>query len=282
MLRRDSVPTWIIGGSSSTSPAGILAIDLPIDSPVGMIFFSPERLAAGQGALVKRPTMVIYHIGDPLQSAGALFTSLTSAPAKEIVTLSGGSNTGCGFHLFGGLDAPFMAATTDFIDRYNGTLAPSPVLAIEFYNASLDHYFLTHIANEIAILDAGDTIRGWVRTGQSFSVYPVAGSETSPVCRFYIPPALGNSHFYGRGSAECDATASNNPSFVNEDPQFFHLPLPRAGVCPSGTRAVHRVFSNRADANHRYMVSPSLRDQMTGAGWLAEGDGPDLVVMCSP
>jgi hypothetical protein len=36
------------------------------------------------------------------------------------------------------------------------------------------------------------------------------------------------------------------------------------------------------DANHRYMVVQALRDEMVGRGWLAEGDGPDLVVMCVP
>ncbi len=121
-----------------------------------------------------------------------------------------------------------------------------------------------------------------MRTNQSFNAYPAAQSGTSPVCRFYIPPAKGDSHFYGRGSVECNATGLNNPSFINEDPQFFHVVLPTFGVCPAGTRAVYRVFSNRPDANHRYMVDRSLRDQMTGAGWLAEGDGPDRVVMCSP
>jgi hypothetical protein len=45
---------------------------------------------------------------------------------------------------------------------------------------------------------------------------------------------------------------------------------------------VYRVFSNRTDANHRYMVDRAVRDQMVAHGWLAEGDGPDLVVMCSP
>jgi len=25
-----------------------------------------------------------------------------------------------------------------------------------------------------------------------------------------------------------------------------------------------------------------VRDQMVARGWLAEGDGPDLVVMCAP
>jgi hypothetical protein len=42
------------------------------------------------------------------------------------------------------------------------------------------------------------------------------------------------------------------------------------------------VFSNRPDANHRYMIDRITRDEMVGAGWLAEGNGPELVVMCAP
>ncbi len=42
------------------------------------------------------------------------------------------------------------------------------------------------------------------------------------------------------------------------------------------------MFSNRADANHRYMTDKTVRDAMVAKGWLAEGDGPNLVVMCSP
>jgi hypothetical protein len=45
---------------------------------------------------------------------------------------------------------------------------------------------------------------------------------------------------------------------------------------------VYRVFSNRADVNHRYMTSRALRDQMAAQGWIAEGDGPDRVAMCVP
>jgi hypothetical protein len=168
-----------------------------------------------------------------------------------------------------------------------GSVVPSAAiptaLVIEYYNASLDHYFITHLATEIAILDAGVTIKGWVRTGQSFNVYAAAGAGTSPVCRFYIPPDKGDSHFFGRGTAECDATALKNPTFVNEDPQFFHVMLPAAGVCPGGTIPVYRVFSNRPDANHRYMINAAIRDLMVSQQhWLAEGDGPDLVVMCVP
>jgi len=109
---------------------------------------------------------------------------------------------------------------------------------------------------------------------------PQAG--TSPVCRFYIPPALGDSHFYGRGTAECNATAQKNPTFVLEDPDFMNMILPVAGVCPVGTTNVYRVFDGRLDANHRYMTDKAIRDQMVAKGWIAEGDGPDLVVMCAP
>jgi hypothetical protein len=146
----------------------------------------------------------------------------------------------------------------------------------------LDHYFLTHIADEIAALDSGVTLKGWARTGQSFKVFTAPQAGSSPVCRFYIPPGKGDSHFYGRGIVECNDTGAANPSFVNEDPQFFHVLLPAAGVCPSGTHNVYRVFSGRPDANHRYMVDPAIRDAMMGKHWQPEGDGPILVVMCAP
>ena len=285
MKARDDVPTWIIGGSSSTETVKNVAINLPAESPVGVILFSPDNISA-QAALLTHPTLVVYHPGDPTQFGPAVFAALTAAPAKELISLSGGSNSGCGYHLFNGLDAEFVSATTGFIEKINPTLVANPppgaALAVEFYNASLDHYFLTHIANEIALLDAGVTIKGWARTAQSFYVYSAAEASSSPVCRYYIPPDKGNSHFYGRGTAECTATGAANPTFVNEDPQFFHMLLPVAGVCPAGTRNVYRTFSNRADANHRYMIDPAVRDLMVTRGWLAEGDGAELVVMCSP
>jgi Domain of unknown function (DUF6259) len=159
---------------------------------------------------------------------------------------------------------------------------PAPTRVIEYYHAGLDHYFITWVPDEIAKLDAGIVIRGWVRTGQSFNVFTAAQPGSSPVCRYYIPPGLGNSHFFGRGASECAATGAHNPSFVLEDPAFMQVYLPNGGTCPAASTPVYRVFSNRPDANHRYMTDRGVRDQMTGRGWLAEGDGPDLVVMCAP
>lgn len=282
MRERADVPTWIIGGSSSTQGAWDMAVGLPASSPVGVVFFSPDIIDTSQKALYKRPTLVVTHSQDTFQFAGPLFAAMTLAPVVQAITLTGGSAGGCRYHLFQGLDAEFAAAITGFIAQYNASFPPATTTAVEYYNATLDHYFLTHLGAEIAILDAGVTIKGWARTGQSIPVYAGAQAASSPVCRYYIPPGKGDSHFYGRGSAECDATGASNPTFLNEDPQFFHVMLPAGGVCPAGTAPIYRVFSNRADANHRYMVSRALRDQMAGSGWLAEGDGPDLVVMCSP
>jgi hypothetical protein len=161
-------------------------------------------------------------------------------------------------------------------------LPPPSSTVVEYYNPSLDHYFITWVADEISKLDTGVVIKGWTRTGQTFKTYPTAQTGTSPVCRYYIPPGLGDSHFFGRGTIECNATGLNNPSFVLEDANFMQMFLPTAGTCPANTTEIYRVFSNRADANHRYMTDKSIRATMVAKGWLAEGDGPDLVVMCAP
>ncbi len=157
----------------------------------------------------------------------------------------------------------------------------APVIAIEFYHAGFDHYFITYVADEIAKLDNG-TFVGWARTGQSFKVYSAAQAGTSAVCRIYIPPGLGNGHFFGRDAKECDGTMAANPTFILESSTFFYLYLPNLGDCAAGTVPVYRVFTNRADANHRYTADRATRDQMVAKGWIAEGDGADTVTMCTP
>ncbi|MFO1306265.1 MAG: S8 family serine peptidase [Burkholderiales bacterium] len=159
--------------------------------------------------------------------------------------------------------------------------AGTPVSVIEYYHAALDHYFITWVAAEIANLDSGAT-KGWARTGQSFKVYTASQAGTAAVCRIYIPPGKGDGHFFGRDSNECDGTMTKNPTFILESPTFFFLFPPNLGNCGTGQVPVYRVFSNRADANHRYTTDRATRDQMVAKGWIAEGDGADTVVMCAP
>ena len=87
-----------------------------------MIFHAPDTVDASILALVKRPSLVVWHGLDTAQFGAALYAGLTAAPTKEQIILSGGSNAGCGYHRFKGADAEFAAGIARFIDRINPTL----------------------------------------------------------------------------------------------------------------------------------------------------------------
>ena len=191
----------------------------------------------------------------------------------------------------GGLAASLMVATNDgpyeVPITVSGVANPAPsqaslVTVVEFYNEALDHYFISWTPAEIANLDAGNTPTRWVRTGYSFKAFATPQAGATDVCRYYIPPADGSSHFFGRNSAECAASLQAHPEFIVEAQDYMQLYLPNAGNCPPNTVAVHRLFDNRVDANHRYTTDSSVLAQMIARGWIAEGDGPGLVTMCAP
>ena len=159
------------------------------------------------------------------------------------------------------------------------------VAATEFYNRTLDHYFLSTNPVEIDKLDSGATV-GWVRTGLRFLVYAKPAAGTSPVCRFYRAPAYGDSHFYSASPGECAATAAAHPvDWIYESPAVFHVQVPDAatGACPAGTKPVYRYF-NAATTNHRYTAELVIRnDSAASKVWTAEGYGPGpyYPVMCA-
>lgn len=243
--------------AAETWPAGA-----PVVRPIGVWGGRPPyTFAVASGALPPGITLdtTLGHL------AGKATTAGTYPVAIHVADSAGGA-----------------AMQTFTLSVAGNVTLPALGTVVEFYNAALDHYFITWVGEEIAKLDAGIAIKGWVRTGKTFSTWISVQQGASPICRFYIPPGLGDSHFFGRGTAECAATGAKNPSFTLEDAAFMYMTLPVAGTCPSGMTNVYRVFSNRADANHRYTTDRSVRDEMVTRGWLAEGDGPDLVVMCAP
>lgn len=151
---------------------------------------------------------------------------------------------------------------------------------IEFYNGSLNHYFVSDTPADIEALDSG-RFAGWQRTGYTFTT---TGNGGNPVCRFYIPPAYGDSHFFSGSRAECDDVRVKFPQFVFETPDAFRGELPDAvsGLCSSSWPVpVYRLWNAKADTNHRYVTDKDVRDQMVTAGWTAEGYGPDGVALCA-
>ncbi len=153
---------------------------------------------------------------------------------------------------------------------------------VEFYHAALDHYFISASPADIEALDSGK-FAGWSRTGQGFKAYDAPADGTSPVCRFYIPPAVGDSHFYSASPAECAEVAAKFPNFVYESPSVMHVGLPDAatGSCRPGWNPVYRLWNTRADSNHRYTTDTAVRDAMLAKGYVAEGYGPSGVAMCA-
>ncbi|MEO9135044.1 MAG: hypothetical protein ABI316_00375 [Casimicrobiaceae bacterium] len=159
---------------------------------------------------------------------------------------------------------------------------------VEYYNAALDHYFITPLADEIDALDSG-RISGWTRTGLVFDGSSAPGAGLNPVCRFYIPPAHGDSHFLSASTTECAVvlakipTDSNFSGYIEETPAAFYIALPdtSTGACPAGTAPVYRLWNHRADSNHRYTADATTRDAMIARGYVPEGYGLLGVAMCT-
>lgn len=159
---------------------------------------------------------------------------------------------------------------------------PSTARAIEYYNPSLEHYFITGIADEIAKLDAG-IIKGWQRTGESFNVYPAAAEGRVAVCRFFST-SFGDksSHFYAPRGLGCEAVLQN-PAWIFEGDVFYTYLPDAAGQCPVANVPVYRLYNNGQGGapNHRFTTNEAVRLEMLTDGYVAEGSGIG-VGMCSP
>jgi Abnormal spindle-like microcephaly-assoc'd, ASPM-SPD-2-Hydin len=182
------------------------------------------------------------------------------------------------------IDSPQLALLAIMQISGTATSTATPTVdVIEFYNASQDHYFISSLQPDIDALDSGK-FAGWVRTGVTFKAYPQPPPDASPVCRFYIPPAQGDSHFFSASAIECAQTQAKFPTFTLETPNAMYMDLPdtTTGACPTGDVPIYRVWDARVDSNHRYTGDLEIRAKMVAKGWVAEGYGPGQVIMCTP
>jgi lysyl endopeptidase len=267
-------------------------------------------------------TQNYFSFDDGTSFAQALYSQGSTEPGSSgagLLTLGAG---GTFYELRGGLFAGTASCSnpsgTDVYSRLDVAapllmqyLAPNQAnpskktLVVEYYDPGLNDFFITAYPPEIAGLDAG-AHPGWVRTGFTFLAYSdpsVAPAGASPVCRFYLQPQFGDSHFYSADPAECAATAIKFAgSWVLESPALFYIQLPdrATGACPANTRPVSRFVNTANEIHHRYTVEIDARDCMYygrntsqdkdidcsqfGGAWLEEGYGapPNASVMCSP
>jgi hypothetical protein len=216
--------------------------------------------------------------GSACQFRVAFAPSTAGARSATITVTSNGT----------GSPQSISATGTGTVTGGGGGGGGTKVLAVEYYNAGFDHYFVTAIADEIAKLDNG-TFVGWQRTGLSFNVYATIGAPagSSTVHRFFSTSfAPKSSHFYTANPAEFDAVLANHDWQYEGD--VFSVPMPAVdGSCPAGTLPIYRLYNNGQGGapNHRFTTDFSTRNAMLGLppdkAWVAEGAGIG-VGMCSP
>lgn len=154
---------------------------------------------------------------------------------------------------------------------------------VEFYNTTLDNYFITADSNEATQIDSGSAGPGWSRTGNTFK----SGGNAS-VCRFYGSMAPGpNSHFYTVSPAECANLKAQQESAPatqkrwNFESMDFISTAPDNQICSVGTVPVYRAYNNGfargVDSNHRITSNQTAIQEVVAKGWSNEG-----VVMCAP
>jgi hypothetical protein len=236
---------------------------------------------AAAGKVLYKTYCQVCHSPDPSTAIAPFNLIMTAANNPAQITAAANVDPS----QMGFIPQTLTATNLQDIAAYLGTFlaATATVDVVEFYQVTLDHYFMSASAAEIADLDHG-VHPGWTRTGLTLKSYASAASGGSPVCRFYIPPTLGDSHFYSASPTECAQVLAMFPAFVYESPSIFYIGLPNltSGACAAGTLPVYRVWDNRTDSNHRYTTSTAVRQTMVAAGWIAEGYGPGQVIMCAP
>ncbi|MFO1395829.1 MAG: hypothetical protein U1F48_02075 [Burkholderiales bacterium] len=307
LLARSADRDWVLVRLNDVPPAGTQFAAWRAEAiATGTSVATLHHPAGDLGKISTGSVTGDYLLDAPEDGINGFFTEVTwskgvtqgGSSGSALVTLApGGGWYELRGGLFGGLSSCTAQGAPDYFSHLDAALpqvrqyltpnAANPrgvVPAVEFYNRSLDHYFLSTNPVEIANLDSGRTV-GWARTGLRFLVYDNPQPGASPVCRFYRAPAYGDSHFYSASPDECAATAAAHPvDWIYESPNVFYVPLPdkATGACPAGTQSVYRYF-NAATTNHRYTQELTVRDAMAYSPlWLPEGYGPGpyYPIMC--
>jgi len=212
----------------------------------------------------------------------AAFGTVFPYPDGRIATLTrvviGADNR---FTYSGYSERPTDAHDHSIVVRLIGSETTTNV--VEFYNTTLNHYFITADPNEASAIDGGAAGPGWSRTGSAWK-----SGGPARVCRFYGSPETDpatnqrrgpNGHFYTISADEC-AQVKEDAGWKFESYDFSGWKSQAGGQCAAGTIAVKRVYNNRFadnDSNHRYTTSDAIYSQMLAQGWSGEG-----TVFCAP
>ncbi len=152
--------------------------------------------------------------------------------------------------------------------------APVILQSVPMASGTRDLLFVTTRAGHLVALDAQTGAQVWSRQYGAGACRINNGgaacslSVANPVCRFYLPPPYGDSHFYSASPAECAAVQARYPFFAFESPAVFYILLPDqiTGACPRvryrsiacGTTASTPIIATSSAARHATRWSPRV------------------------
>ncbi len=149
-------------------------------------------------------------------ATGALTSSRTPAPYIDTNGEWGISHVPAAMTFKVSADGASLVVS-DGVETTSLVRADTTVTVVEYYHAGFDHYFITPVAAEIALLDAHTPpFQDWSRTGFSFNAYANAGAPASSVaiCRFFNDHfAPKSSHFYAPHGFGCEETIAKFPDW---------------------------------------------------------------------
>jgi len=181
-------------------------------------------------------------------------------------------------------DAPGIVSYHDEVTGATGvinvaSLPASPqAVAVEYYYAAWNTYFVTASPEEIAALDAGSLGGAWQRTGETFDVWTDPADGLVPMCRFFST-AFGSksAHLFTPDPAECVSLQAGTE--WQYEGVAFHVELPVAdGGCTGASIPLYRGYNKGMGGapNYRFTTDFRVIGQMQTAGWSFDNNGDIL------
>ena len=286
-------PGFGIAGRSALSPADFYAVaGIAIDSRRRIVIAGYIQVIASV-ARVSRfhpdgrydETFVSGAAKAFWEGFGTSASAIGIAPGDRIVIASGVQTT----YETGARIANWLQRTAVFRLRGgegNGPAGPQTAKVVEYFNASLGHYFITPLFSEQRWL--GSFSSGWEKTGRSFTTWVETGPMLLPACRFFSDQSFApkSSHFFTPYAGECAALKAGTIWKYEGDTTFLRLPEGAEGarVCPIDTQPLYRAYNNGMTGapNHRYTIDAALLDQLIAQGWIFEGEAQNRIFACVP
>lgn len=130
------------------------------------------------------------------------------------------------------------------------------------------HYIMTALDSEKALLAQPDYSNLYVKSGRSFAAWSPSSVDRPvtavAVVRFLVP-TLGL-RVYANDAAAAQLRAMPQ-TYVDEGIAFYAEPASSTGACLAGQKPIYTASNNRADINYRYSTDVYEHAAMVGSGF---------------